>query len=234
MSEKKVIFISGANRGIGYEMAQAFSKKSCHVVAGYRHEKNSQQLLEECQKAANLFPFQVDVTSEEALEALANTIAQEFGKLDLLINNAGIFLNRSKRMHDLAWTDIAHHLDVNIGGVFLTTRCLYPLLQKGNDKKIINISSQMGSVEMCGGGGLPYRISKAGLNMLSKNQSIEYRRDGICVVSVHPGWVRTDMGGANADLSSQEAVSQIVSLIDRISMKQSGQFLNFKGEVLPY
>lgn len=234
MSEKKVVFISGGNRGIGHEMAQAFSKKSCQVVVGYRHENNSAQLLEEAQKSDNLFPFQVEVTAEKDLNALADFIAQKFGHLDILVNNAGVFLNRSQRMHDLAWTEIAHHLDVNIGSVFLTTRCLYPLLQKGNDKKVINISSQMGSIELCAGGGLPYRISKAGLNMLTKNQAIEYRRDGVSVVSLHPGWVRTDMGGSNADLSVQEAVSHLVKVIETISPEQSGQLLNFNGEVLPY
>jgi len=230
----QTVFISGANRGIGKELALQLSNQSYNVIAGYRDESRSQSLLDEGEKRDNLFPFNVDVTSEGDLKALHTFITSQFKQLDILINNAGIFLSRGVGLNALAWSDVAYHFDVNVGSAFLSTTHLYPLLKEGNGKKIINISSQLASIEMNNGGSFPYNVSKTALNMLTKHQSVEYRADDITVISLSPGWVKTDMGGDAAPLTVQQSAAKILQVIETISLASSGQFLSIDGDVLPY
>ena len=230
----QTVFISGANRGIGFELARQLSRQPFQVIAGYRDESRSQALLREAQKTNNLSPFKVDVTSENDLKELYNFIANRFGALDILTNNAGVNLNRARSFNQLEWSDMAHHFDVNVGGAFLATKCLYPLIKAGRGKKIINISSKLGSIELSSGSSIPYSISKVALNMLTKNQSVEYKAAGITVISLSPGWVRTDMGGGAAPLSVEESSTRILQVIDTLSLSQTGQFMDLNGDILPY
>ncbi len=231
----QTVFISGANRGIGKGLALQLSNRACQVIAGYRTESRSTDLLAEAQKRDNLFPFKVDVTSESDLKELYTFIANQFGYLDILINNAGINLTRSRKINELEWSDIAHHFKVNVGGAFLATKYLYPFIKAGQSKKIVNISSKLASIELSSGGGTtPYNVSKASLNMLTKQQAIEYRIDGITAISLSPGWVRTDMGGGAAPLSVQESATRILKVIDTLSLSRTGQFMDVDGELLPY
>lgn len=235
MSENvRTVFVSGANRGIGLELVRQLAKQGYKVFAGYRDKKQSEELLDEAAQAGNLFPFQVDVTVESEIEELYGFISTQAGYLDVLINNAAVNLKRSAKLNELDWSDMADHLQVNVGGVFLTTKYLYPLLKTGKSKKVINLSSNLGSIELSGGGSIAYRVSKAGLNMLTKQQAVEYRADGIVVISLSPGWVKTDMGGASAPMSAQEAVSRILGIMDTVSLGQSGQFIGIDGGLLPY
>ena len=228
------VFISGANRGIGYELVQQLSSQSYQVIAGYRDENRAEALLAQAQVTSNVFPIKADVTLENDLKDLFDFITHQVGSLDVLINNAGINLNRTLPMNDLELSDLAYHFEVNVGGAFLTAKYLYPLLHAGRQKKIINISSKLGSIELNSGGPIPYSISKAGLNMLTKHQAFAYKAAGITVVSLSPGWVRTDMGGDAAPLSVEESATRIIDVLDSISIAQSGQFINIDGERLPY
>ncbi len=230
----QIVFISGANRGIGYELTQQLSKQSYKIIAGYRDVNRSERLLDEARKDSDIFPCKVDVTDENDLSELYRYISTEFGQLDILINNAGINENRSLKTDELKWSDIAHHFNVNVGGAFLSTKYLYPLIKAGNSKKIINISSKLGSIKLSSGGSIPYNVSKTGLNMLTKQQAIEYGTDGVTVISLSPGWVRTDMGGSFAPMSVQESATRILQVIETISLSQSGQFFDIDGKVLPY
>jgi NAD(P)-dependent dehydrogenase (short-subunit alcohol dehydrogenase family) len=230
----QTVFISGANRGIGYELSLQLSRQSYQVIAGYRDSGRSEQLHKMSGKIDNLIPFKVDVILEENLKKLAGFISDQFGYLDVLVNNAGINIKRIRAMNVLNWSDLSNHINVNVGGVFLTTKYLYPLLQKGKAKKIINISSKLGSIKPNSGGSIPYCLSKASLNMLTKQQANEYRSDGICTISVSPGWVQTDMGGRSAPLSVEQSSTQMIKLIKKVSLPQSGQFLDLDGNQLPY
>ncbi len=229
---EKFVFISGANRGIGYQLATQLATKGYRVIAGYRDERRSAALL--AQQSENLHPFKVDVTVPEMLDALRTFIENRFGRIDLLINNAGVLLDRAGGMENLAWDSITQHFEVNVGGAFLATKHLYPLLKKGEHPKIINISSRLGSIELGGGSSIPYSISKAALNMLTKSQASAFRAAGVTVVSVHPGWVKTDMGGSAAPLRPEESAAHIIDTIERLSLAQSGQFINYDGSPLPY
>jgi NAD(P)-dependent dehydrogenase (short-subunit alcohol dehydrogenase family) len=232
--EKRAAFISGANRGIGFGLTLEMAQHGCKVAAGYRDESRSEKLLAEAEKQRNILPVKVDVTVEDDLKHLYRFIENHCGHLNILVNSAGVSVNESAEVNKLNWKDLARNLEVNVGGPLMTSKTLYPLLQKGREKKIINISSQMGSIQLTDGGATPYRVSKAALNMLSRNQAIEYKGDGIVVVIVHPGWVRTDMGGSAAPMTVAESVRKIFQIIEVISLANTGEFISVTGDTIPY
>ena len=233
-SEERVAFVSGANRGIGLGLTLEMVQHGCKVVAGYRDETRLTKLLAEAEKHGKIFPVKVDVTIEDDLKHLRQFIDNQFGHLNILVNSAGVNINEPAQVNELNWEDLAQSLEVNVGGPLMTSKILYPLLQKGKEKKIINISSQMGSIQLTGGGATPYRVSKAALNMLTRNQAIEYKRDGIAVVSLHPGWVRTDMGGPAAPMTVAESAGKIFQIIEMISLSNTGEFISVTGDTIPY
>jgi NAD(P)-dependent dehydrogenase (short-subunit alcohol dehydrogenase family) len=233
-SEDRVAFVSGANRGIGFGLALEMVQHGCKVAAGYRDETRSKQLLSEAEKHGNILPVKVDVTIENDVQHLYQFIDNRLGHLDILVNNAGVNINEAAQINELDWQDVARSLEVNVGGPLMTSRALYPLLQKGREKKIVNISSQMGSIQLTGGGATPYRVSKAALNMLTRNQAIAYKKDGIAVVILHPGWVKTDMGGPAAPMTVAESVKKIFQIIEMISLANTGEFISVTGDRIPY
>ena len=233
-SEERVVFVSGANRGIGFGLTVEMVQHGCKVAAGYRDETRSKKLLAEAEKHGNIFPVRVDVTIEDDLSHLYQFVDNQFGHLNILVNSAGVNINEPAQVNELSWEDVARSLEVNVGGPLLTSKTLYPLLRKGKERKIINISSQMGSIQLTGGGATPYRVSKAALNMLTRNQAIEYKRDGIAVVILHPGWVRTDMGGPAAPMTVAESARKIFQIIEMISLANTGEFISVTGDTIPY
>lgn len=233
-SEEKTVFITGANRGIGLGMVLLMAGKDYRVFAGYREEARSERLFEKARQDGRILPVKVDVTRESDLRGLAETIASQTGHLDILINSAGINLGKAGQIDSLNLKDFTESFLVNVGGPFLTTRYFLPLLKEGREKKVVNITSTMGSIQLSTGDMVPYRVSKAALNMLTKNMAIAYRPSGITVVGLHPGWVRTDMGGPEAPLSVEESVSKLLGIIESLSPSRSGEVISFEGEVIPY
>lgn len=233
-SEHRVAFVSGANRGIGLGLTVEMANSGCKVAAGYRDENRSKELLAEAEKNNDILPVKVDVTVEDDIKNVHEFLDGHFGHLDILVNCAGVNINEPAQVNELSWQDLARSLEVNVRGPFFTSQILYPLLMEGEDKKVINISSQMGSIQLSGGGATPYRVSKAALNMLTKNTAMEYKKDGITVVSLHPGWVRTDMGGPAAPLTVAECVRKIFQIIEMISLSNTGEFLSITGDRIPY
>ncbi|MCG8605062.1 SDR family oxidoreductase [bacterium] len=234
MAKQKIVFVSGGNRGIGLGLTELMAESGYTVIAGYRDEHRSRKLLQVVEDSDQVIAIQVDVTLEPELRGLYTFISDQFGRLDVLINNAGVNIRPSDRINDLEWTDLEQNMKINVGGPFLTTKYLHPLLKNGKEAKVINISSEMGSIGSSSGGATPYRLSKAALNMLSKNQAIEYQSDGVTVISLHPGWVRTNMGGKLAPLTVRESAGKILSVIELISLENTGQFWSLHGKILPY
>jgi NAD(P)-dependent dehydrogenase (short-subunit alcohol dehydrogenase family) len=233
-NEDRVAFISGANRGIGFGLTLEMVQHGCKVAAGYRDEARSSELLAEAEKHEHILPVKVDVTIEDDLQHLYQRINNHFGHLDILVNSAGVKINESAQFNELNWQDLARSLEVNVGGPLLASQALYPLLQEGREKKIINMSSRMGSIQLSDGGMTSYRVSKAALNMLTRNQAIEYKKDGIAVVILHPGWVKTDMGGPAAPLTVAESARKIFQIIEMISLANTGEFISVTGDTIPY
>jgi NAD(P)-dependent dehydrogenase (short-subunit alcohol dehydrogenase family) len=231
---ERIVCISGANRGLGHGLALAMAERACQVVATYRDESRSRALIAAAEGTGRIHPVRADVTDEKDLERLHDFIAEGFGHLDILVNSAGVNPDKTLPLNELEWGTFARTLHVNVGGPHLTTRMLHPLLKRGNHPKVVNISSQMGSIQLSSGDMPAYRVSKAALNMLTRNQAMAYREDGITVVSLHPGWVRTDMGGPAAPLSIAQAVEKLLDNVERVTLDHSGQFISHDGESIPY
>ncbi len=227
------VFVSGANRGIGLEFARQLTAAGAQCIAGYRSEDRSKELFGESEKHDNLHAVKVDVTNTSDLKSLAEFIQSKFGRLDLLINNAGVNFGQADHMNDVDIDGLRTTLEVNVTGVHLMTMHLYDLLTKGNSPKIVNIGSRLGLIGHGWNHAMPYRLSKAALNMLTSMQAEQYKDDKITAVVFSPGWVRTDMGGPNANLSTEESVSSMLKVFPRLSLDDTGQFFSHDGQRIP-
>ena len=174
------------------------------------------------------------MTRAESIAAAAATVKGFESGLDLLINNAGVGGSQAA----LAGLDAATFMDtyrVNVVGPLLVSQAFAELLAQGVDALLISITSRMGSIADNGGGGwYDYRASKAALNMLNANLALELRGRKIAAVVLHPGWVQTDMGGAGATLSVDESVSGMLAVIDGLTLEDSGRFLDWNGQEIPW
>lgn len=182
----------------------------------------------------------LDVTDFDSFAKFASKIddfSQDNG-LNLLINNAG-FAPKSTRLSFVKAADFEQTFRINVTAPVLLTKALAPLLKKGAtaDKPswVVNMSSVLGSIEENTNGGLyPYRASKSALNACTKSMSLDLKADHIHAMSLHPGWVKTDMGGQNAQLEVEESCQQMVRLITNLSPEKNGKFYQHDGKELPW
>lgn len=236
MSERMVV-ITGANRGIGLGFVKAFLENGDRIVAVARQPEKAQELqhLRETY-ADHLFLVSFDVTDEPDIKKAVKTVQEKWDYVDILINNAGIFGGKPQdSVRNLNLEIVKETFDVNVLGPIRVTRYFLPLLEKGKEKKIIHITSLMGSIDdNKSGGDYAYRISKAALNMMNRSLAHELREQGICSVVMHPGWVKTEMGGTEAPTSVDESVRGIMTVISKLKFKDSGSFLNYQGSHLPW
>ena len=236
MSEE-IVVITGANRGLGLGFVNAFLKKGDRVVAVARHIERAKELesLAEAYRD-HLFLVSFDVTDESSVKRGRDEIEEYWGSADILINNAGIFGGKPQDLVINLDCEIAKKtFDVNVLGPVRVTRSLLPLLEKGKGKKIIQLTSLMGSIEdNSSGGEYAYRISKAALNMMNRNLAIELKEGGFCCVVMHPGWVKTDMGGKEAPLTVEESIGGMMAVIPKLKPEDSGGFFDYQGNRMPW
>ena len=215
------VLITGANRGIGLEFARQYAAEGWEVIATARQSSPELEAL-----GVRVEPL--DLSDADAVAAFPARIA---GPLDLLIANAGTNHPMNARTAEDA-RDWAEMLMVNsispymLGKAFL--RCM------AENGKMIAISSGMGSIGGSGGGWIPYRTSKAALNMAWNSLALETRGRGIACILLSPGWVKTRMGGAGAEITPEESVSAMRSLIDQVTMEDRGRFLRRDGSEIPW
>jgi NAD(P)-dependent dehydrogenase (short-subunit alcohol dehydrogenase family) len=232
MAETKHWVVTGAGRGIGLALTMEILKVGDAVTALARNindKKDLQRLLKE--DPVRMRGFECDVTKEIDLDRVVKQL--EGKPVDVLINNAGVYKDGGGAFEDLDAKILAETFETNVLGPFMAAQTFLPNLQKSKNPVVANITSQMGSVaDNKSGGAYAYRISKAALNMFTKNLSYDLK-NGI-VLSVHPGWVKTDMGGAQAPTEKSESANGIVKLIRESTSKNSGHFYNFKGEELEW
>lgn len=231
------VLITGANRGLGLAFTRLFLEKGFTVIAGTRNPKQSAALtaLQNSSKD-RLHIVALDTNSEESIHA-ARVATESFTKsIDILINNAGQFgKQKSTTLTDLDIGDIQKTFETNALGPLRVTRDFLGLLRKGSEKKVIQITSLMGSIaDNSSGGAYAYRLSKAALNMLTKNIAVELQSDGMISVALHPGWVKTDMGGPQAPLDIDTSVKGMMNVIERLTLKDSGTFLRYDGTSAPW
>lgn len=215
--------VTGASRGVGLELARRLAAQGGTVIAAARAGAPVGPGLEPCR---------LDVTAEADLAALGARL--EGRALDLLVCNAGVLIGRGG-IADPAFdaANFAETFAVNVTGVFLTVRACLPALRRAKGKVAV-ISSQMGSSARAKAGHYSYRASKAAATNLAACLAQELGPEGIAVGAYHPGWVRTDMGGAGADISVEESAAGLLARFDELSVGGAGRLRFFSGEEIPF
>lgn len=228
------ILITGANRGIGLEFVRQYLEHGEKVLATARKLEQADELLELSESHSDrLSCFHLDVTEQESIDQLHQDLEDGGHEIDLLINNAGI-MGSKESFESVTDLDILTVFDVNCLGPFRVTQKLLPSIQQ-NEGDVVFITSLMGSIEDNGmGGSYPYRISKASLNMLSRTLSRDYSDTDVRFLLLHPGWVKTRMGGENAKITKETSVSGMRDVIENLDDSMSGEFYNYDGNPLPW
>lgn len=221
------VLITGASRGIGLGLARAFAARGSTVLACARDPARVPAI----QGAVERLPL--DVTDPTSIAALARMLAGR--PLDLLVNNAGIYGPRDAvlgRLDHEAWLGV---LLTNTVGPVRMVEALLANLRAGSGRRIVTVSSVMGSLaRTTTPGALPYRTSKAAVNMAMRSIAQELAPEGFVVVVVHPGWVRTDMGGPQAAIDVETSVRGLVAVIDGLRPADNGRFLDYDGSEIPW
>ncbi|MEQ1673553.1 MAG: SDR family oxidoreductase [Candidatus Nitrotoga sp.] len=236
----KTVLITGANRGIGLEFARQYAADGWTVLACCRTPGQSDAL----NKLARQFPdlvkiYGLDIADHEQIEELTRVLSSQsavINGIDLLINNAGIYPD--------SYQGSFGHTDYEMWMKSLRVNTMAPLkmaeafvtrVERSQLKTIVTIGTKMGSIaDNSSGGSYLYRTSKAAVNMVVKNLSIDLKPRGIIAVVLHPGWVKTDLGGANALISAEQSVSGMRKVISRLSPADSGKFLTYDGKDIPW
>ena len=226
--ESRSVLITGANRGIGLELARQYAASGWRVIGTARAPDEATALHE----LDNTRVLELDVTDQDSVRRFAEELGDE--PVDVLINNAGIL----PMMNTVPGIDLdvfERILDVNTIGPVRVTQAVLPNLRNGDLRKIINITSNLGSIAENGSGQFyGYRESKAALNMFTRSLAAELRGEGFTCVVLHPGWVQTDMGGPNGLIDSQTSVSGMRNVIDGIDSQKSGRFFAYDGVEIPW
>ncbi len=226
------IFITGANRGIGLEMTRQFLEKGNRLIATCRQPQKAnllQELADQYPDHLTILPL--DVSHDASLQAACNATQRIVTHLDIVVNNAGILISE-ETLSNFDPDQMQRTFDVNATGAMRVAVQFLPFLRKSKNAKLINITSQLGSLQAMIRlwGRYSYNSSKAALNMITRMLALDLKEDGITVVCIHPGWVQTDMGGANADITPHESASGILHVIGKVSLAESGNFYTYAGE----
>jgi NAD(P)-dependent dehydrogenase (short-subunit alcohol dehydrogenase family) len=215
------VVITGASRGIGAELAACYRASGHRVTGTSRRGGGPDDLVT------------LDITRPDDFSALADRVGGH--PVDLLICNAGIYPDKGQRLDTgfpaAMW---AETFAANVTGVFLTVQTLLPALRRADAAKIAVISSVMASHARAPGGSYIYRASKAAALNLGRNLSTDMRADGIAVGIYHPGWVRTDMGGDEADIPVEASADGLVARFGALSLATTGCFQSYNGDTCPY
>ena len=204
----RVALVSGGNRGLGLEVCRRLAESGLKVVLGSRDEEKGRAAAEGIY--GHVVAHQLDVADEESVDRLASSIEEDFGHLDILVNNAAISNDEGQRGADADLGRVREALEANLFGAWRLCEMAISLMQRNGYGRIVNVSTGLAALEDMGGGSPGYRISKTSLNALTRILASELRGSGILVNAVNPGWVQTDMGGSNAPRPVEEGADSIV------------------------
>lgn len=231
----KHIFVAGASRGLGFFLVKKYLEDGHKVFAGVRNA-DSPQLKDLQERYPHTFlPVIIEVRDTASVNSAAEIVSENVNHIDILINNAGVHCDSSfDKLEDTNLDDNLFVYDINALGPIRVAKAFLPLLRaKGG--KVINISSESGSIGDCKREKeFDYCMSKAALNMGVKLLSNYLRKDNVMVLAIQPGWMRTDMGGANAALDPYETACKLASLFDHYNDMDAPIFIDNEGKPLPW
>jgi NAD(P)-dependent dehydrogenase (short-subunit alcohol dehydrogenase family) len=225
------VLITGANRGLGLEFTQQYAADGCNVLACCRHPQSALALQALAAAHSNIKVHALDVVDFAQIDALAMQLKDE--SIDVLINNAGVYPSSS--FGDTNYDDWANGFKVNSMAPLKMAEAFVQHVTRSQLKKIATLSSKMGSIDdNTSGKSYSYRSSKCAVNMVMKSISIDLKPYGISVVTLHPGWVQTDMGGSNALINAKTSVSGLRQVIESLSLESTGRFVAYDGKEIPW
>ena len=231
--QQRRVVVTGVNRGLGRALAERFIERGHRVWGTSRTDEAPVGLASY---------VHLDLTSESSIIEATQRIGDDTDAIDLLVNSAGADARSfgasedHRSPFDFDATVFNAVLGVNVTGPMLVTRHLLPLLRSGTQPMVLNISSQLGSMQVAASKGrdTAYSVSKAALNMLSVKSAAALRSEEIGVVMMHPGWVATDMGGPDAPLALEETSTTIATTIESLTLADSGRFIRWDGHDHPW
>lgn len=223
--------VTGASRGIGLEMVRALRARGDSVIATVRSDAAAKEVA-----ALGARVERLDVSDAQSISTLGRALAGV--PIDVLCNNAGIS-SESKQLSTLSSGDLYRVMTVNAIAPVLVSQAVLENLRlaggSGSGRTIAHITSQLGSItNNTGGSSYGYRASKAALNQFGRCMANELKGEGIAVGMIHPGWVRTDMGGPEAPLDPKQSAAMVIAVIDNLTVQTTGRFWNYDGSNLPW
>lgn len=229
-----VVLITGCNRGIGLELVRQYAQAGWRVYASCRRPESAQALSQIASASeGRVSVHALDVSDPQQIKALSDLLADT--PIDVLIHNAGIDAQRDATFGATDEGRWLETLRVNVISPLKVTEAFIKNVMRGRRRVVASLSSKMGSIGgNMTGGCYVYRSSKAALNAVMRSAAIDLRAKDITVVLVHPGWVKTDMGGPKAQIGVAESVARVRAVLDRVGIADSGRFLNFDGSVIPW
>ncbi|MBG0812144.1 SDR family oxidoreductase [Methylosinus sp. H3A] len=218
------VVITGANRGIGLELARLYAAEGADLILGVRNPESA--------GPAPGKKLRLDVSDDGSVTRFAEALGG--AGVDLLVNNAGVIGPERQSSEDMDFSGFLETLNVNTLGPLRVTQALSGNLRRAQSAKVAIISSQMGSLGYAKSDHIAYRASKAAVNKVAQCLATDLAADGIAVASLHPGWVRTDMGGPMADLDPKESARGLKNVLDGLTLVETGRFWNFDGSLIPW
>lgn len=210
---QQTALVTGANRGIGFETCRQLAQRGAQVILTSRDETKGQAAVEQlAAEGLSVTYHQLDVTDPDGIERIRDFVEATFGRLDILINNAAIYIDERHSLLALDYDVLRATMETNTYGPLLLTQAFVPLMRRHNYGRIVNLSSGIGELSDLGSSWPAYRLSKIMLNIQTRIIAGELEGSNILINAMCPGWVRTDMGGPNADLSVEQGADTTVWL----------------------
>tara|TARA_Y100000389_G_C17405712_1_gene487900 strand:- start:730 stop:1416 length:687 start_codon:yes stop_codon:yes gene_type:complete len=226
-----IVFITGANRGLGLEFVKEFTEKKYEVIATCRDLDSSSDLNALAKSNLTIQLHQLDVSNTKNIQELANKLQDK--PIDILINNAGIY--RSGIFNSVNKDSWVESFITNTIGPYEVIEHFLPNILKGRERKVVSITSKMGSIDdNTSGGSYIYRSSKTALNSMMRSLTHDLKSHNIATMTLHPGWVRTDMGGPGGWIDVKESVSGMIDQISNLSLQNTGQYIDYAGKIIKW
>ena len=223
------VLVTGANRGLGYEFVKQYSENKFDVFACCRNVNEAKKLKELAEISENIKIYELDVGNVKTIQNLSKQLQNE--KIDVLINNAGIY--RSSTIGNINYEEWIESFKVNTIAPYQIVENFLEQIINSDLKKIVSITSKMGSIDdNTSGGSYIYRSSKTALNSMMRSLTHDLKNQGVATLTLHPGWVRTDMGGPGGWINSIESVQGMIKQIDKLTIDDSGKYLDYAGKTI--